>query len=314
LGGSGRSVDRKRPALPLWAIQLADAYSHLQTGYPFGGINPGALAAARQLPPGTPIWSTNIASYCTVPNCMIQSVISFKMSSRLDQILTGSPELAKQLLQEADLNYFLFMKDYQLLDLLPYSHLFAPDTIGQYLGIKWTDNSTFLLTWRGSDTTPIGPNFLEAYTTRLNEPEHPWIRFKELIPHMAPSVAWFRSSRSSWTAADFPWRYGIDVISASYGRNCHHFTPKAPFTNRFSEGNATVAVRKACSRSVHCTVLIDVRQWGDPANGCMKDFSVTYRCPPKNSLKTVFLEPEAHGKTVVLDCDGEAEAWKLSED
>jgi len=53
------------------------------------------------------------------------------------------------------------------LDLLPYSKLFAPDTIGDYLGIKWTDGSAFLLTWSGPDTTPITSEFLEIYRKRL---------------------------------------------------------------------------------------------------------------------------------------------------
>ncbi len=136
------------------SYSLAEAYSHANSLYAFGAINPGALAAARQLPYGTPIWSTNVDSYCMVPGCFIESVISFKMSGRLDEILGGDPELAKQRLQEAGLNYFLFMKDYRMIDLLPFSRLFAPETIGRYLGVKWSDGSTFLLTWIGPDTRP----------------------------------------------------------------------------------------------------------------------------------------------------------------
>ena len=41
-------------------ISLADGYAHLNSGYLVSAINPSALAAARQLPPGTPIWSTNV--------------------------------------------------------------------------------------------------------------------------------------------------------------------------------------------------------------------------------------------------------------
>src|SRR5262249_43539224 len=51
---------------------LAEAYTHATSGYAFGAINPGALAAARQLPPGTTIWSTNVDSYCMVPGCLIE--------------------------------------------------------------------------------------------------------------------------------------------------------------------------------------------------------------------------------------------------
>ena len=105
------------------------------------------------------------------------------MSARLDEILGGDPELAKQRLQEAGLNYFLFMKDYRVLDLLPYSRLFAPETIGHYLGVKWSDGSTFLLTWIGPDTTPIGPDFLDPYTRLRAVPDAlQWFKFDAACP------------------------------------------------------------------------------------------------------------------------------------
>jgi hypothetical protein len=190
------------------SYSLAQAYSHANSRYAFGAINPGALAAAQQLPYGTSIWSTNVDSYCMVPGCLIESVISFKMSGRLDEILGGDPELAKLRLQQAGLDYFLFMKDYRMIDLLPFSRLFAPETIGRYLGVKWSDGSTYLLTWIGPDTTPIGPDFLEAYTRRRAEPEVVrWFRFDELAPLMATIAPRMRAA-TQWGAADrlFTWR------------------------------------------------------------------------------------------------------------
>jgi hypothetical protein len=189
-------------------ISLADAYAHVG-GYDFGGINPEALKAARQLPYGTPIWSTNVDSYCMVPGCLIESVVSFKMAGRLDEILGGDPELAKQRLQEAGLNYFLFMKDLRIIDLLPFSRLFAPDTIGRYLGVKWSDGSTFLLTWIGPDTTPIGPDLLDAYTRRRTEPDAlRWFKFDELAPLIATITPRMRSV-TQWGEAEklLMWRY-----------------------------------------------------------------------------------------------------------
>ena len=76
-----------------------------------------------------------------VPGCLIEDVICLQECGRLDEILGGDPELAKQRLQEAGLNYFLFMKDYRIIDLLPFSRLFAPDTISRCLGVKWSDGS-----------------------------------------------------------------------------------------------------------------------------------------------------------------------------
>jgi hypothetical protein len=191
------------------SYSLAQAYSHANSRYAFGAINPGALAAAQQLPYGTPIWSTNVDSYCMVPGCLIESVISFKMSGRLDEILGGDPELAKLRLQQAGLDYFLFMKDYRMIDLLPFSKLFAPETIGRYLGVKWSDGTTYLLTWIGPDTTPIGPDFLEAYARRRAEPEVVrWFRFDELAPLMATIAPRMRAATTQWGEANklLTWR------------------------------------------------------------------------------------------------------------
>ena len=188
---------------------LAEAYTYANSQYPFGAINPGALAASRQVPYGTPIWSTNVDSYCMAPGCLIESVISFKMSGRLDEILGGDPDLAKQRLREAGLNYFLFMKDYRMVDLLPFSRLFAPETIGRYLGVEWSDGSTYLLTWIGPDTRPLGPDFLEAYARRRGEPDVlRWFRFDELallISVIAPRMR----SATGWGVAEklLTWRH-----------------------------------------------------------------------------------------------------------
>jgi hypothetical protein len=287
---------------------LAEAYAHADSGQPFGGINPGALAAARQVAPDTPIWSTNIDSYCMAPGCLIESVISFKMSDRLDQILGGDPDLAKQMLQQAGLNYFLFMSDYRLIDLLPYSRLFAPDTIGRYLGIKWTDGSTFLLTWIGPDTRPIDRKFLDAYQRRLEQPENPWFLFRELAPQLIGLSPLIRSGQ--WAPAnDFPWRYPpIDVVAATYGSTCRNFRPQPPFTNTFRNGNATDVIRRLCFHEKKCTVVLDVVTLGDPANGCGKDFSVEYRCRGSGPPVTAEVPAEADGKVITLDCSNVPES------
>jgi hypothetical protein len=189
-------------------FSLAEASAHASSPYAFGSINPGALAAARKLPSGTRIWSTNVDSYCMAPDCLIESAVSFKMSGRLDEILGGHPDLAKHLLQDAGLNYFLFMKDYRMIDFLPFSKLFAPETIGRYLGVKWTDGSTFLLTWIGPDTSPIGSEFLDSYSRRRAEPDVTrWFRFDELTPLIVAIAPRMRAA-TGWGAADklLTWR------------------------------------------------------------------------------------------------------------
>jgi len=180
---------------------LGEAYRHAESGYPFGAINPGAYAAAQLLPPDTPIWSTNVDSYCMVPGCLIESSISFKMSGRLDDILGDNPDLAKHRLREAGLNYFLFSKASRIIDPTPYGKLFAPDTIGRYFGLMWSDGSTYLLTWIGPDTRPLDRDFLEAYTYRRNEPDPlGWFRFDELAPKIVAIAPGLRAVKG-WGGA-----------------------------------------------------------------------------------------------------------------
>jgi hypothetical protein len=189
---------------------LAEAYSHshqeMLGAFPFGGINPGALTAMRQLPPETRIWSTSTFSYCAAPGCRIESVVSFRMSPRLNEVLNGSPEQSRNILQQEGLNYFLFSKELPLLDLLPYSRLFAIDEIAKHLAIKWTDGSTYLLTWPGPETKPIDAEFLDAYRERLQQEEHEWFRFAPFLPHIDTLMKQLEQSPRPWQPPKFPWR------------------------------------------------------------------------------------------------------------
>jgi hypothetical protein len=289
---------------------LAEGYSRQDGGLPGGAIDPHALAAWRHVERGAPIWSTHVNSYCMAPDCWIESVSSFKLSGRLDEIVTGTPDRAKQLLQEAGLNYFLVSSDLGLLDILPYSNLFAPDTIGRYLVIKWTDGSAFLLTWLGPGTTPLTPEFLAIYAELRNQPENQWFQFSRLAPQFTAATDALRAK--AWGAApDFPWRRPapaapegtIDIAEATYGQSCAAFTPRGPIFNTVYPGNATETARQACSGKADCDFRVDVAKMGDPASGCAKDFAIAYRCRRGDPPTTVTLPAEANGRSVRLSCD-----------
>lgn len=185
---------------------LADAYAHQPVGLPFGGIHPGAYAAYKRIPAGSRIWSTNVDSYCMAPDCQIESIISFKLSSNMNDILSGSPERAKKILQEEKLNYFLVMSDSMLLDMLPFSHLFNSNNIAKYLGIKWTNGKTYLLTWREDGTAPLTPKFMKMYKRLIHEANHPWFRFNEAVIAMNDTMQGFNHLQHPWTPIEFPWR------------------------------------------------------------------------------------------------------------
>ena len=221
----------------------------------------------------------------------------------LDEILGGEPDHAKQLLQQAGINYFLFSKDFRLRDLLPHSKLFAPDNIADYLGVKWSNGSTYLLTWRGPDTKPIGAEFLEDYKQRLDRPEESWFLFGKLAQQIIGLSPALRSEKASATLGAIPWRQApngtVDIISATYGQNCSTSFWRRPPS--FRPSNATRAVRDVCQGLKQCHLTVDVQRFPEAPRRCGDDFTLEYRCKPDDPPKTVFLS-KADGQPIDLEC------------
>jgi hypothetical protein len=91
-----------------------------------------------------------------------------------------------------------------------------------------------------------------------------------------------------------------------YGQSCSGFVSKTQGQNWVRAGNVTGYVQEACSgrntTGDRCTFLVDNNRWGDPAQGCAKDFSVSYQCEGDQQPRTVTIAAEAAGKAVELDC------------
>jgi hypothetical protein len=170
---------------------------------PWGGIYSGARGAYAVVGPNTPIHSMHVHSYCMLPGCRMEHHISIAMTQDWDRMMFGSPEDAREVLRASGRNYFLFSRelarDLGMEDVLPMSNLFAPDNIAHYLGIRWTDGNTVLLTWLGPDTTPLDEAWLRDYRAavaasgtvqrfplaamksiyeQLRATPHPWRSFK----------------------------------------------------------------------------------------------------------------------------------------
>jgi hypothetical protein len=286
---------------------LAEAYSRIETGNEGGAINYGVLAAAQHLPPYTPIWALNQFPYCAVPGCLIENRISFIQSPQLDRILVAAPADAKKMLRESARNYFFFQKSLPLVDLLPLSRLFTPETIGKFLATKWTDGSNYLLTWIGPETKPLGPDFLDAYKTARKALEYA-ADAEDFLPEFTNLSYRLRVTKSG-VVRPFLWQFErpvppgtIDIIDATYGKSCRGFLPQPPATNTFHNGNATVASNRDCRGLAKCDFQISARRLGDPAQGCGKDFSVTYRCNLGETPIELIVPAEADGRSVTLDC------------
>jgi hypothetical protein len=86
----------------------------------------------------------------------------------------------------------------------------------------------------------------------------------------------------------------MEIISATYGGNCHK--------SNVSIGNVTNIVSNdlKCNDSVSCAIPISNNTFGDPARGCGKSFSVSYKCG--NQTFNNNMRGKAEGKTINLDC------------
>jgi hypothetical protein len=156
----------------LWngRFSVKDAYQNQQGwsgSLPWGGIYPGIIEPWRIAGPGIRIWSLHVHSYCMLPDCNIQGFFSFRFSPSWQTVYFGEPQQAVKALQAEGLNYFFFSTELGAADPLIFSPLFLPAAIGKYLAIRWTDGTSYLLTWAGANTRPIDRRFLAVYGNEM---------------------------------------------------------------------------------------------------------------------------------------------------
>jgi hypothetical protein len=153
-------------------FSLKEAYQRQQgkLEMPFGAIYPGIVEPWRIVGPGTRIWSFNQHAYCMLPDCNVQKYLAVRFSPSWQTVYFGSPDEAVSALRAEGLNYFFFSAELPIRDPLPLTPLFSPAAIGKYLAIRWTDGTSYLLSWPGPDTTPIDQKFLTAYANAENSP------------------------------------------------------------------------------------------------------------------------------------------------
>jgi hypothetical protein len=95
----------------------------------------------------------------------------------------------------------------------------------------------------------------------------------------------------------------IHIATATYGENCRAFVPAAGQANLVKTGNATVAASQTCNNTdVICPIYVDVVRIGDPAIGCAKDFTVSWRCGGEHAVHTAYAAAEAFKTIVWISC------------
>jgi hypothetical protein len=200
--GSPQFLLRDAASFAFGSYSIDTAYQSekgLPARMPWAGIHPASRAAYAIVGPHTRIWSLHMHSYCMLPDCRVQSHNAFIVTPEWDRLMFGNPEDGMRALQASGVNYFLISTELYMSDPLPRSPLFSPNNIGHYLGIRWTDGATTLLTWAGPNTLPISAEWLAEYRraveqsptvqsfpytdmqaiyARLNATPHPWHSFK----------------------------------------------------------------------------------------------------------------------------------------
>ena len=153
-------------------FSLKDSYQN-QQGWPgrmpWGGIFPPMEIITRIIGANTPIYTLHVHTYCMLPGCRLYSFFSTLASKNPIELYYASPEIEMQELKKSGIDYFIFSKDLQIGSALPKTPLFAPENIGDYMGIKWTNGSTYLLTWKGDGVKAINQIFLDDYKYQIQK-------------------------------------------------------------------------------------------------------------------------------------------------
>ena len=159
-------------------FSLKEAYQNQQGWagkFPWGGVYPGMEAAWRIVGPGVPIFSFNIHSYCMLPDCEVRMVFTHRLGKRWETpylVYDFDAAQAERALSADGIDYFFISKELSLVSGMVVTPLFSPGEIAKHLAVRWTDGTSYLLTWPGPKTTPIDEKFLAWYTKRVNRDYH----------------------------------------------------------------------------------------------------------------------------------------------
>jgi hypothetical protein len=85
--------------------------------------------------------------------------------------------------------------------------LFSPGTIGRYLGIRWTDGTTSLLTWLGPGVQPLDQAWIADYRHAVEDSgtvrSFPYEAMKQIFAGLNATPHPWRTFRLPWQG-DWP--------------------------------------------------------------------------------------------------------------
>jgi len=179
-------------------VSIAQAYQ--DTGwpgrYPWGGIYPAMETVWKVVGRGTPIYSFNLQSYCMLPDCRVLRWDDTRTIPEFETVLFGTDDEAVAAVKRAGIDFFFYST--QLADLpsgistpIVLAPIFRPDAIADHFGIKWTDGTSYLLTWRDRSVRPLDDAFLAVYRRQVARSpiaaSFPVVAWREVFEHFKAS-------------------------------------------------------------------------------------------------------------------------------
>ena len=137
------------------ALALNDRYSDLPGGF-------ANFQAARAAAPGQRVLYMGYSpspGYLLPPPPLL-SEPSYAFGSGYDRIVYGPAADAEALLRAHGVNYFLFNMRSRLFLGIPYSELFDAAYITRRIGLHWSRDEFYLLTWKEDAATPLPAEFV----------------------------------------------------------------------------------------------------------------------------------------------------------
>jgi hypothetical protein len=157
-------------------MSLENAYQHpgWPARYPWGGIYPAMEEVWKIVGRGAAVYSLNLQSYCMLPDCRVLTWDNTRTVPDFQTVLFGTPDEGMAAIKRAGIDYFFYSTELAELPSgiatpIVLSPIFAPDAIAQYFVIKWSDGTSYLLTWADRSERPLDPSFLAAYRRQIKD-------------------------------------------------------------------------------------------------------------------------------------------------
>ncbi|MDP6017960.1 MAG: hypothetical protein QGI32_17820 [Candidatus Latescibacteria bacterium] len=99
----------------------------------------------------------------TCPGVGLVSAVDHTYGPDHADIVFGSPEEARSILQSRGVDFFVLNRRSPLFSSVAFSRLFEPATLDLYLSMYARRDDTYLLTWRGQNPAPIPEDFTRVF-------------------------------------------------------------------------------------------------------------------------------------------------------